>query len=233
MGYSSPGQAGTSRLTEAERIARITHYRDWMTHIYQMLGLDHWELSTKYAPASEGADAEFWRQPGQYQGKLRLGDGWYDDDLEGQRQTIVHEFLHAHMRAYWECCLLVEDALGIAGWTLFGKAMEQAEETVVDGLSRALAPLFPLPPPWPPEEREPLPGLELTHTTIFTDGDRSDNRKLVLPRESLVALAAALRDLAAKDLPGPEAPPEAPEPEQRRKRTIGPPVDAGPAPAVE
>lgn len=211
MGFASPFQAGTSRYTEAERMERVAHYRDWMAQVYRMLGLDHWELSVKYAPASPDAEAELWRQPGQYQAKLRLSDEWYEDTLEGQRLSLIHEYLHAHMRAYWETCLTVEELVGVAAWHMFGKAIENAEEMVVDGLARALAPLFPLPPPWPPEEKGPLPGVELAYTAVFSDGDRED-RKMVLDREAVLALAAALRDIEAKDLPGPEAPPEEPTP---------------------
>lgn len=202
---ADPHPMGNTRFTTEERKERITFYRDWTIQCYQMLGLDHWNIVVQFAPAQDGNKAECWRSMHQYQAKLRFADEWFDAEPEEQRQTVIHELLHCHMRPVWEAWEPLEGPLGLTGWHIFSKNMEVAEETAVDGLARALAPRFPFPPSWPPDP-DAAPGgeaLRIMATTIFTDGEESE-RAMSLKEGALRELAAAIAPYIAA------APPDTP-----------------------
>jgi len=200
-----PHPMGNTRFTTEERKERIEFYRDWTIRCYQMLGLDHWNIAIQCAPCSDDAKAECWRAVHQYQAKLRFSDEWFDADPEEQRQTLIHELLHCHLRPVWEVWQMVEAPLGTTAWGMFSRMSEIAEETTVDGLARAIAPLFPLPQPWGREPGEAVgEALRISTTTIFTDGETSE-RMMSIDDIALGQLAAALAPLLP--LPPPAATP--------------------------
>ena len=188
-----PHLMGNTRFTTEERKERVEFYRDWTIHCYQMLGLDHWNIAVQFAPCSDDAKAECWRSSHQYQAKLRFSDDWFDASPEEQRLTLIHELLHCHQRPVWEAWSTAEAALGMTAWGIFSRIAEIAEETAVDGLARAIAPLFPLPASWPPDPNAKPTGeiVRITATTIFTDGETS-TRTMSLDEAAVAELAAAL-----------------------------------------
>lgn len=186
--------AGTTNLSKKQRQKRIAYYRDWMAHCYQMLGLDHWEIVAGAEPCADNATAEVHLYQGQVEARILFSDDYFAAKPETQRSTLLHELLHCHFRPIRDAMNDLEDAVGGPVWAVFDKARETAEEAVVDGLAHALAPLFPLPPRWADRkkpERSPGGSVELSGTTVFSDGERI-TRPLILPEGSVAALAAAV-----------------------------------------
>jgi hypothetical protein len=98
------------------------------------------------APDDYNCFAEFHRHVGAHDGKLFLGDAFFDLPADQQRETVVHELLHAHLRPLFEVYFDLDELLGKAVWEVVARWHNAAEETVVDGLAKALARHFPLPP---------------------------------------------------------------------------------------
>lgn len=194
----------TTIYTTEERKERIEYYRDWAIHLYQMLGLDHWDIRFKYDPPPSGDDAmaSMHRNTGSYSASVYLSDDFFTDDREGQRVTILHEFLHCQTRLMWEPTTVLDEVLSPGEWRMFCRSFEVGEESLVDSLSRALAPLFLLPPPWPPEPAAAEPEeVSFKAVTVFTDGERSE-RTMVLGPEAVATLAEAVAAAQAAAMSG-------------------------------
>lgn len=185
---------GRTRFTTDERAERVEHYRDWAVVVYQMLGLDHWDIRLKHAPPeSDDAEAAVWRSAGSRYAGIHFGDAFFDAPREDQRVDLLHEYLHCHLVSFWEVTTALAEELAPTLWRVWVKNLEIGEEATVCCLSRALAPLFPLPPPWPPDPAEPVAevALEIPVTTIFTDGERSE-RRISIDGKAFAELAAAV-----------------------------------------
>jgi len=77
---------------------------------------------------------------------VQLCNDFHQVPLEQQRMTIVHEYLHIHMKnllAPWET---LEEVLSQDAWTITSTSGTKAEENTISLLERVIAPSMPLPP---------------------------------------------------------------------------------------
>lgn len=195
-----------TRIPPDERRERIKHIQPYWEEVSVKLGLGDWDLRIMWEPPGDPeAEAAVERITGQKVARIYLADGFFDNDPEGQRNTVIHELLHCHLRPMWEGYGLMAVVLGRVEWEMFQRAMQNAEELAVDNISRGIGGRFGLPPVWG-EAAAPPPegGVVLPSRTRFPDGDELE-RTIVFPAESVRMLAEAVTAAQSAAL---AAPPE-------------------------
>jgi hypothetical protein len=76
---------------------------------------------------------------------IALAAGFRDYPPAEQRETIVHELLHAHTEACWRMVQTdLAEPLGKIAYYVFCDSYRRAMEYQVDALSKAIAPRLPL-----------------------------------------------------------------------------------------
>jgi hypothetical protein len=106
-------------------VADRLHLRDWRFVIAEDLPNDRDSIATA------------WCCYGRKYATLRLNDSFLADNRDEQRNTIVHELVHAHLAPY---------VRAVETMTNDDKVLRLLMEYSVDGLANAIAPLVPLPP---------------------------------------------------------------------------------------
>lgn len=108
--------------------------------------LRDWHIDLSKEPCDEDSCAQSRCRYGQKRIELRFPDDFPTaSSPEDQRDTVIHELVHAHLDPPWK--LLDEDVFGLLGRE--ARALVVAEftrsiEYAVDGLSRAIAKHLPL-----------------------------------------------------------------------------------------
>lgn len=187
---------GDTKMSVAERKERIDHLSDWLDDVRCAVGLSDWTLNFRTNPSADGATADCWRRPGSKEGTVRFSDDFFESDREAQRETVIHELLHFHMRYIFDVTNSMERVLGRQAWEVFDEVLEAAEEAVIDSIARAIAHRFKLPPAWPADEPEGPEGVEVPVLMRFPDGDEL-RRTLVVEAEGLAALTDAITGIQA------------------------------------
>ncbi len=113
-------------------VANEMELRDWTVTI----GADHCE------PLLEGnATCTY----GQRHLAIEFGEHFRDRDPEEQRETVVHELVHAHLDVCWKMVQAdLADALGKPVYYVFCDSYRRAMEYSVDALSKTIAKHMPL-----------------------------------------------------------------------------------------
>lgn len=117
----------------------------YITTLARQVGLRDWITKLAEEPCEPGNDAQIICTYGQRHLKIRVAAEFRKETPEDQRDTIVHELVHAHL----DPCLSMidedlEDQLGGAAHALFAAAFRRNLEFGVDGLTKALAKHLPL-----------------------------------------------------------------------------------------
>lgn len=120
-------------------------YMAYLRAIADLLGLRDWQIVLERGSAEEGARARVFIHRTKDEAMVQFSEMWWSFDREQQRQTIVHELLHAHTG---RLCRVVTRLSGLATDHLeyVLDAHDEEEEIVVQRLSRIIAPFMPLPP---------------------------------------------------------------------------------------
>jgi hypothetical protein len=129
----------------------------YLVHLRDHMRLQAWDLAiSKSAPETDGAILTIEVQPARHSGLVRVGT-FFDETLDEQRQTAVHELLHLVQAPMWDHFDL--DAHdGRPTWSLplapdlSQRIMEFIHtdlERQADFLARMVAPTLPMPPKWP------------------------------------------------------------------------------------
>lgn len=126
----------------------------YVERVRDAMGLRHWaiRIPDEHPEAAEDALAQIDPTEGRYVATLRLGEGFWTEDREGQRASIVHEMLHIHH-------VRVTDAVRLGGYrTELGQSayeeliatVKREAEYMTDALTTLYAPMVRLPPErWP------------------------------------------------------------------------------------
>lgn len=134
-------------MDAAERKAAIDRLSPWFAEMSVALHLGHWEIRVPYETRpDDNMNASIERVYGQNVARIFLSDAFLEDSPEEQRETYTHELLHCHFRQIIEIRDGMSVVLGLPAFAIFDQQMKNAEEWAVDGISRAIAPLLPLPP---------------------------------------------------------------------------------------
>lgn len=107
------------------------------------MGLKDWEFVVSDEPADDGTIAEISCTFGQRHAIIYLCENWLELDLPMQRETLVHEMVHAHlsqMRHMMEG-LFAE----VKGGKMGVVSMHLLEEYATENIAQAWAALLPLP----------------------------------------------------------------------------------------
>lgn len=137
------------------RKAAIERLRPWVLSLQPMMGLGHWRIRVvDEPPRTPNAFAEFAQWVNAREADIHIGDQFFTTSPEEQRETIVHEYLHGHMKAFKHLFADMENYLSKVMYQHMDSQFFHAEEMTVDALSRVVAVHVPLPPELPPAEIE-------------------------------------------------------------------------------
>jgi hypothetical protein len=130
-------------MSEPVKYDRIARY---VRACADRLELRDWRFTVAHEPpASPRHAASISRVYGRKLATLRFSQSWLDDDQHGQRQTVAHELIHAHLRGLEDTLVSAKPALGGPLSDLLHDAFTDQLELAVDALAYAVAPALPLP----------------------------------------------------------------------------------------
>ena len=110
-----------------------------------MMGLTDWTIEVLLDSPADDAMAEIDCVYGQRLGRVALSDTWESYDLKTQRDTLVHELVHATLAPYSQMANDILAASGADLATVGSVALRNVEEWVVDSIALAWAQHLPLP----------------------------------------------------------------------------------------
>lgn len=126
-------------MIEPNRKEVVESWFPYFRQIADLMGLKDWEVCLDEKPADSDAILSVSCWTGRHGCIIRMGQGFFEETPEEQRQSVIHEFIHCHFAAADGIIhdYIKEDALADA-WS---RMMEYA----VDGLSSAMVRDYPLP----------------------------------------------------------------------------------------
>lgn len=153
-------------MDKPERQRRIAILRPWALSLQPLMGLAHWRIRiSDEQPVDTSCFAEFHQWINGCEADIRIGDQFFTQEPDDQRETLVHEYLHGHMKLFKHLFADLEHNLAKVLYQHVDTQFYHAEEMTVDALSRVIAPHLPLPPPLPPVEetarKKSIVGAEL------------------------------------------------------------------------
>jgi len=121
--------------------------REYAEQLASLMGLADWTIEVCHEPTDVDTYAEIECVYGQRLAKISLNPNWTAYSRETQRDTLVHELVHALLAPFSQMAYDVVDALTLnEGAQCVAKAaLAGSEEWVVDPISIAWAPYLPLP----------------------------------------------------------------------------------------
>lgn len=138
-------------MTSKEKKALLTYVR----MIADRMGLRDWrfdvleqepETGKEYEGTNFQASASCEPTPNQRRASLRFADDFSSKSRDEARHILVHELLHCHMAAVYECGRNgVLDQLSQSTYNMFMFSFTQAWETAIDAIAIAWAEKLPLP----------------------------------------------------------------------------------------
>jgi hypothetical protein len=142
-------------MKKRERKARLAHLRPYVAELQVLLRLQHWEIFVMPDRPPDNALADNCCYMRQYRNDVRFSDRFFAKSREEQRETTVHELLHIVVEHWYRSTRAAFEGLSSTSQEWATERNEHEMEMCVDQLSRILAPLLPLPPPFaPPDEAE-------------------------------------------------------------------------------
>lgn len=120
----------------------LVHY---IRHVADQMQLRDWTVTLEREPCDEERIGQARCVDGQRHVFISVAANFTDYDAEEQRETIVHELVHAHHEWCWRMVQSdLAEPLGKVAYYVFCDAYRRAMELAVDGLSKAIAPHMPL-----------------------------------------------------------------------------------------
>lgn len=117
----------------------------YVREIADKLELRDWTICIGHEPCTEGLAAEIHCTDGAKQARITFSFGFRDKDPEEQRETVVHELIHAQHATCWHMVQSdLSEALGKPTYYLFCDSYRRGMEHMVDALAKAIAPHMPL-----------------------------------------------------------------------------------------
>lgn len=106
------------------------------------LGLKDWTVFLSEEPTAPGVGAEMETTYGRKHVTIRVSKDFLSEDLETQRQTIIHELLHVHINPIEHVIsfdLYNTFAVGTQTLDMMKSVSSRAVELAVDGIADAIA----------------------------------------------------------------------------------------------
>jgi hypothetical protein len=142
-------------MKKRERQAGLARMREYVAQLQPLLRLQHWDIVVMDAPPDDNALADNCCYMRQHRNDVRFSDRFFAKSPEEQRETTVHELLHIVVEHWYRSTRAAFEGLSSTSQEWATERNEHEMEMCVDQLSRILAPLLPLPPPFaPPDEAE-------------------------------------------------------------------------------
>jgi hypothetical protein len=117
----------------------------WIDEAKPIVRLGHWYIVAKDNPPENGdgqvdtdAFAGSYIRDNSDHASVHLGDSFWEESPEEQRETLTHELLHCHL---YRLHAFIGDRLNKADRA----TASSMEEIAIEQLSRIIAPLLPLP----------------------------------------------------------------------------------------
>lgn len=128
-------------MTKRDRAA-LGRYLRWVADAME---LRDWTVTLGDGVCEDHLEAEALCTFGQKDIGITFGAEFRDRSAESQRETVVHELVHAHFDACWKMVQGdLADALGKPVYYVFCDSYRRAMEYAVDGLSKSIAKHLPL-----------------------------------------------------------------------------------------
>lgn len=120
---------------------------DYAQDLASMMGLTDWTITVKTdSPSDDDNMAEIDCIYGQRVGRINLNDEWDGYTPEVQRDTLVHELVHAILAPYSQMADDMLDSLGSTQQANTAKAaLSNVEEWVTDAIALAWGQHLPMP----------------------------------------------------------------------------------------
>jgi hypothetical protein len=115
----------------------------YLSVLAEAMGLGDWVLVIHDEPADEGTVAEIGCTLGQKHAFVYLCENWMDLDPVTQRDTLVHELVHAHLSLVRHMADALFDT--VKGGATAKAAFHLTEEYATESIAQAWAPYLPLP----------------------------------------------------------------------------------------
>jgi hypothetical protein len=132
-------------MNDAQHAAYATYTRS----LADALCLKDWVFVLRRESSDEGTRAQIHLSDKKTEAAITLCERWFVRTPEEQRQTLVHELLHAHTARLCRVVTRLKDQVGGETVGYVDAALDEEEEIAIDTLSRILAPFMPLPPEVP------------------------------------------------------------------------------------
>lgn len=128
-------------MTKRERAA-LGRYVRWIAN---ELELRDWTITIDDDPCDEAFAARVECTEGRKHATISFNERFTTYAPEDQRQTIVHELVHAHLAVCWRMVQTdLVNPLGHEGYGFFCDSYRRAQEYAVDAIADALAKHMPL-----------------------------------------------------------------------------------------
>ena len=128
---------------QAARQSKPGPVDQYLRTLAQAMGLGDWVLVISDEPADDGTVAEIDCTLGQRHARVYLCEEWLELDAVTQRDTLVHELVHAHLAQLRH----LADALfaTVKGGKQAEVSFHLIEEYATEAIAQAWAPMLPLP----------------------------------------------------------------------------------------
>jgi hypothetical protein len=126
---------------------RAKRVQEYAEELVSWMGLADWTITVTTEEVEDGSMAEIECIYGQRLARVSLSPQWDEFDLPTQRDTLVHELVHAILAPLTQMAYDMIDALNVEGQgPMVAKAsMGNVEEWVVDNIAIAWGQHLPLP----------------------------------------------------------------------------------------
>lgn len=120
----------------------LCRYIRWVAN---ELGLHDWTIHVMHEPAESNKSGNIHCTDGARECFISFAWNFRSLPAEEQRETVVHELLHAQHATCWHMVQSdLAEALGKPTYYVFCDSYRRAMEYSVDALAKAIAPRFPL-----------------------------------------------------------------------------------------
>lgn len=144
-GFRSDGNGNKSPCRKCHRNNRVV--REYAEDLASYMGLADWTIQVTFESCTDDTLAEIECVYGQRLARITLVKHWLCMPREDQRDTLVHELVHALLAPLSQMAYDMVDALtdNEGAQAAAKAALAGSEEWVVDPISIAWAPHLPLP----------------------------------------------------------------------------------------
>lgn len=133
-------------MDEQKRTVGLKRMCAYVVELQPLMRLSHWHIEVPDVEPETDAWADVVRLQHAQDAVIRLSDQHFDNTPEQQRETIVHELLHCHLRDLIGVPQMIKQEISLPLFAALGDRISHEEECLVDALAQLLAPLLPLPP---------------------------------------------------------------------------------------